>query len=395
MGTRTQRTFYVISTGALIAFGMLVWYRVSLARQVTQTARPLPLVQVTKPAQLEMLRKLVLTADILPIQQADLMAKMAGYLDAIYVDRGDRVHSGQLLAVIRQPELEQQLYQAQANHDLAKVTFERLQELYAKQLIAKQEVDDSRTKFEVAKRTLDLQHTYLNYAQIVAPFDGYVTKRYVDPGAFIPQATGVVSTVNTILTVMDLSQVKVLVNVPERDVGSVHVGDQLSLTLDAYPDRTFPGQVTKFSPALDSGSRTLQVEIDVPNADLALKPGMFARVVLVLERHLQALAVPSETLLVNELGSFIFAIGPTQSDVPTVRRVAVRTGIEDGGQVEILGGLGPNDQVVRTGKELVHDGGGVRVAGSSLTDSAANSDQRERATEATPAAGPPAAGPES
>jgi len=269
--------------------------------------------------------------------------------------------------VIRQPELEHQLHQAQANYDLAKVTYERLQDLHNKELIAKQELDDSRTKFELAKRALDLQHTYLDYAQIIAPFDGYVTKRYVDPGAFIPQATGVVSSVNTLLTIMDLSRVKVLVNVPERDVSSVHVGDQLSLTLDAYPDQTFQGRVTKFSPALDAGSRTLQVEIDIPNADLALKPGMFARVTLVLERRPHALAVPSESLLVNELGSFVFAVGPVQDGVPTVRRVMVRTGLEDGGQVEILGGLGPNDQIVRTGKELVHDGGGVRIASDSVT----------------------------
>ncbi len=369
MQTRTRRTLYVLSTAALVGFGILVWYRLSLARQTSQAPRPLPLVQVVKPVQLEMLRKLVLTADILPIQQADLMAKVAGYLDAIYVDRGDRVRRGQLLAVIRQPELEHQLQQAQANHDLAKVTFERLQELHAKQLIAKQELDDSRTKFEVAKRTLELQRTYLGYARIVAPFDGYVTKRYVDPGAFIPQATGAGSAVTTLLTVMDLSQVKVLVNVPERDVTSVHVGDQLSLTLDAYPDQTVPGRVTKFAPALDSGSRTLQVEIDIANADMALKPGMFARVTLVLDRHPQALAVPSESLLVNELGSFVFAVGPTQEGAPTVRRVTVRTGIEDGGQVEILGGLGANDQIVRTGKELVHDGSRVRIA----TDGAAES----------------------
>jgi multidrug efflux pump subunit AcrA (membrane-fusion protein) len=273
MQTRTRRTLWVLSTAALIGFGILVWYRLSLARQTSQAPRPLPLVQVVKPLQLEMLRKLVLTADILPIQQADLMAKVAGYLEAIYVDRGDRVRSGQLLAVIRQPELEHQLHQAQANHDLAKVTFERLQELHARQLIAKQELDDSRTKFEVAKRTLGLQRTYLSYARIVAPFD------------------------------------------------------------------------------------------------MALKPGMFARVTPVLDRHPQALAVPSESLLVNELGSFVFAVGSTQEGAPTVRRVTVRTGIEDGGQVEILGGLGPSDQIVRTGKELVHDGSRVRIA----TDGAAES----------------------
>src|SRR5262249_18173390 len=162
-----------------------------------------------------------------------------------------------LLATIRQPELEHQLHQAEATYDLAKVTVERLQELYGKQLIAKQELDDSRTKLEVAKRARDLQHTYLNYARIVAPFDAYVTKRYVDPGAFISQATAIGSPVNTILTVMDLSQVKVLVNVPERDVGNIHVGDTLSLSLDAYPDQTFQGRITKFAPALDAASRTL------------------------------------------------------------------------------------------------------------------------------------------
>lgn len=362
MRTRTRRTFSALAAVAVVGFGALVWHRLSSARQSTEGARPLPLVQVTKPAQVDMQRRLLLTADVLPIQQADLMAKMAGYLDAVYVDRGDRVRAGQLLAVIRQPELEQQWRQAQASYDFAKVTYARLQELFDKGLVAKQDLDDARTKSEVAKRTLEVQRTYVQYAKIVAPFDGYVTKRYLDPGAFIPQATGIVSAANTLLTVMDLSQVKVLINVPERDITSVHVGDPVSLTLDAYPDQTFQGQVTKFAPALDPGSRTLQVEIDIRNDDLALKPGMFARVTLVLERHTQALVVPSEALLVNELGSFVYVAGAGQDGAFAVRRVAVRTGIEDVGQVEILVGLGANDQIVRTGKEQVHDGSQVRIA---------------------------------
>ena len=362
MQTRTHRTVYLLAAGAALAFATLVWHRLSLARQTTAGARPLPLVQLTRPALVDMQRKLLLTADILPIQQADLMAKIAGYLDAIYVDRGDRVRSGQLLALIRQPELEQQLQQAQVSYDFAKVTYEREQELYRRELIGKHELDDARTKFEIAKRLLEVQQTYVQYAKIVAPFDGYITKRYVDPGALIPQATGMVSSGNILLTVMDLSQVKVLINVPERDVTSVHIGDHLSLTLDAYPDQTFQGQVTKFAPALDPASRTLQVEIDIPNGDLALKPGMFARVMLVLENRRRTLAVPSEALLVNELGAFVYVVGPLPDGASAVHRVAVRTGIEDNGQVEILVGLGPNDPIVRSGKEQVRDGSLVRTA---------------------------------
>jgi len=362
MSSRPRRTAYAVSALALAGFAALVWHRVSADRNSVERARPLPLVQVTTPTQMDMQRTLLLTADILPIQQADLMAKIAGYLDSIAVDRGDRVHAGQVLAVIHQPELDQQLQQAQANHDFAKITFERFQELYTHSLVPRQDLDDARTKYEVAKRVLEVQRTYVGYAKIVAPFDGYVTKRYVDPGAFIPQASGFVSTVNTILTIMDLSQVKVLINVPERDVTSVHLGDEVSLTLDAYPDRTFRGRVSKFAPALEASSRTLQVEIDVPNADLALKPGMFARVTLVLERHAQSLALPSEALLVNELGTFVYAVSGASDGAPTVRRVQVRTGIEDHGQVEILVGIGASDRIVRTGKELVRDGGAVRIA---------------------------------
>jgi len=362
MATRTRRTVYVLTALAALGFGALVWHRLSLVRQTSEQARPLPLVQVTTPTLVDMERKLLLTADILPIQQADLMAKVAGYLDAICVDRGDRVRAGQLLAVIRQPELEHQLQRAQASHDFAKLTHERLQQLFDRELIAKQELDDAHTKYEVAKRDLELQQTYVQYAKIVAPFDGYVTKRHVDPGALIPQATGLVSAVNTIVTVMDLSQVKVLINIPERDVTSVHLGDPLSLTVDAYPDQSFQGRVSRFAPALDPASRTLQVEIDVPNSDLILKPGMFARVTLVLERRPQALVVPAEALLVNELGSFLYVIAASQDGAPTVRRATVRTGIEDAGQVEILVGLGPRDEIVRAGKELVRDGSRVRVA---------------------------------
>jgi membrane fusion protein (multidrug efflux system) len=119
--------------------------------------------------------------------------------------------------------------------------------------------------------------------------------------------------------------------------------------------------VTKFAPALDPGSRTLQVEIDIPNADLALKPGMFARVTLVLENRRGTLAVPSEALLVNELGAFVYVVAPSPDGSSAVRRVAVRTGIEDNGQVEILVGLGPNDPIVRSGKEQVRDGSPVRA----------------------------------
>src|SRR5713101_8226555 len=113
MRTRTQRSLYAFTVIAILGFAVLVWHRLSMARQTVESARPLPLVQAMKPYQTDLERKLQLTADILPIQQADLMAKVAGYLDAIYVDRGDRVHAGQVLAVINQPELQHQLEQAQ------------------------------------------------------------------------------------------------------------------------------------------------------------------------------------------------------------------------------------------------------------------------------------------
>ena len=210
---RTKR--YAIAALVVVAFIGLLWQRARAGRQTASGARPLPLVQVTTPGVLDLQRRLLLTADILPIQQADLMARVPGYLDAIYVDRGDRVRAGQVLAQLSQPELEHQLQQAQANYGLAKVTFERTQDLFAKELIAKQNLDDARNKYEVAKRTLEVQQTYVEYTRIVAPFDGYVTKRYVDPGALITQGGGAASG-NAIVTVMDLSRVKVLVNVPER-----------------------------------------------------------------------------------------------------------------------------------------------------------------------------------
>ncbi len=362
MSKQSGRTSVAIVVLVVCGLTGFIWHRLHASQEPGSSARPLPLVQVRQPAQVDLERKLQLTADILPIQQADLMAKIAGYLDAIYVDRGDRVRAGQVLAIISQPELTHQLREAEANYEYAKISYERLEELFGKSLVAKQNVDDARNKYDVAKRTLDLQRTYVEYGKIVAPFDGYITKRYVDPGALVPQATGFVSTTSTVVTVMDLSQVKVLVNVPERDVASVRLHDEVSLTVDAYPDQTFHGRVTKFAPALDPGSRTLQVEIDVLNQDLVLKPGMFARVTLVLERRPQALTVPSEALLVNELGSFIYTVDDGRDGVATAQRIAVRTGIEDGGHVEILVGIGPNDHIVAAGKELIRDGTRVRIA---------------------------------
>src|ERR1700687_3186852 len=141
MRSATQRGLYVLAAAVILGFGALVWHRLSIGRADTSQTRPLPLVEVIKPFQVDMERKLQLTANILPIQQADLMAKVAGYLDAIYVDRGDHVRAGQVLAVIRQPELEHQLRRAKASYDLTKVTYRRLHDLFGKQLIAEQEMD--------------------------------------------------------------------------------------------------------------------------------------------------------------------------------------------------------------------------------------------------------------
>ena len=285
---------------------------------------------------------LSIAGQFIPYQNVELHAKVAGYIRKIYVDIGDHVHQGQVLAVLEIPELVAQVDEAQAAVHHAEEEILRSQSdvsraeadhvaLHANAarlvdtdkvrpgLIAQQELDDATAKdraseaqVNAAKSALAAAHQQLevakankqhfsalsDYATITAPYDGVVTWRYADTGALVQAGTSNTSG----LPVVTLAQVNVLrlrIPVPESLAAGIRIGQAADVTVQATGEH-FTGKVTRFTDALDPSTRTMQVEIDVPNDKYKLQPGMYANVILEVQNHPDALTVPVQAVQRHE-----------------------------------------------------------------------------------------------
>jgi len=301
-----------------------------------------------------------LPGEIKPYQQATLYAKVGGYLKTISVDKGEQVKEGALLAEIEVPELLAERARYRAEVEVAAIDYKRLNESQQKapDLVIPQTVDDARGKLDIAKANLEGTETLLNYARIVAPFSGMITRRMVDPGAFIPAATSGSTAQNAaIVTLTDFNQVRLQVAVPEVEASLIATDQPVELTVDGLPGRSFEGKVTRFAYALDEASKTMLVEIELPNPKLELRPGMYAIVKIGIERKEDALLIPVDALVTEKAGASVFLLAENKA-----KKTRVQTGFNDGTQVEIASGLQPNQQVILVGKRTLSDGQPVKVS---------------------------------
>jgi multidrug efflux pump subunit AcrA (membrane-fusion protein) len=341
-----------------------------------------------------------------------IYSKVQGWVEKINVREGDRVKVGQVLATLDSREAEatvaqskasleaatarlkqvkatseeiiqSQMQQAKANLDLAEEDLKRSRELSQKDFISRQQMDEARTKHSVAKANYDLalnnvrQKTWendialaeaqvqqakatldLNRAQlanliILAPMNGKITKRYVDPGIMVKDTT-------PILAMMDLDEVKMMVNVIEKEFVRLQKGKEVKVTVTAFPNRTFQGRIAIITPALDLQSRTAEIQISIPNPGYILNPGMFGRVEALLRSDPNATLIPIQALITEEDKDYVYAL----KDGKAYRR-PVQKGISKDTVVEIIRGLSPGEQVVTAGQEFLRDGIPVRLAAKS------------------------------
>ena len=321
---------------------------------------PTPLaVQLARPSRGPITRYVTLPGDIKPYQQATLYAKVAGYLKNITVDKGDQVKAGALLAEIEVPELLAERAKNRAEVQVAEINYKRLSESQKKvpDLVVPQTVDEARAKLDIAKANLEHTETLLNYAKIYAPFAGVVTRRMVDPGAFIPAATsGSAAQQAALLTLSDFNRVRLQVAVPEAEASRVAVNQPVKFTVEALPGRTFEATVTRFSYALEEASKTMLAEVEVPNPNLELRPGMYASVKVGIESRADALLVPTDALVQEKAGAFVFTVADNKA-----KKTPVKAGFNDGQQAEIVSGLQPDQPVILVGKQTLTDGQPVKV----------------------------------
>jgi RND family efflux transporter MFP subunit len=318
-------------------------------------------VQTIRPVRRDVTRTLTLPGNIAPWYQATLYAKVPGYLKEMKVDKGDEVKKGQLLAVLDAPEVEEQFRQAQADYKIKSLTHQRLLKVWKENpdVIAKQDLDVAGATAEGAKHLMENRRTLYEYTKVEAPFNGTITARFADPGTMIQSGAGSATQAAPLYTLMDLDQIRVYVSVPQEAAHLAKPGVPATLTLKELPDQTLHGVITRTTEALDPATRTLLVEIDLPNDQRLLQPGMFVSVALELERHPQALSVPPSAIAQ--------ASGTTQSRIFVVKNgiakaMTVKTGIDDGMGIEVKEGLSDEDEVVVVGKTALKDGALVRTS---------------------------------
>jgi multidrug efflux pump subunit AcrA (membrane-fusion protein) len=402
----------------LVVIGALALYRGWGATQKKSGKRSFQTeiaVQISPVIRKHLTYSLNATGDITPMMQVDLFPKVSGYLERIDVNLGDSVRQGQVIAQIdrsdflqkvkeidakvaqakanlseleagsRPEELrqaEEAVRQAQSRFDNAKLHRERVEALFKRQVISKREADLAEMDYTVAEAQLAASQQNLKLVRegarqevkeasrgklkemeallaqeqirlqntlVVAPFQGEIIRKCVDAGALVSSSTPIVSLVHTMT-------LKIVANVLERDIPLLKPGMKAKIQAEAYPGKVFEGKVARVNTGLELATRTLQAEIEIPNSSRLLKPGMFARIEVVLLEKPEVLAIPSNAVIEEQGERFVYVVQGNKAV-----RTPILTGIEQDRFVEVKEGLKEGDQVVTRGQEAIRENTTLRV----------------------------------
>ncbi|MCC6139577.1 MAG: efflux RND transporter periplasmic adaptor subunit [Nitrospira sp.] len=385
MRSLKQHPFVILGVIIFFAVTALVVFRLSSGAKTDGKKARIITVGIATPLKQDLPIRLAYTADIIPNQVVSLFSRVNGYIAKIHVDKGDQVKAGQLLVEIDHTDYQHAVNQAKANLAAAKakvtqqqaavrnatLMLDRMQALIKDQFVSQQDLDNAQVNFDGAAAALEsLQaqvkqmevalaqaETNLAYSYIRAPFAGYVAERNLDPGANVTSATASTSTNSRgILSLHEIDKVRILIEVVEKDIPLVHIGQTAEVRAEAYPDRVFDGTVTRIVQALNRATRTMTVEIDLPNKDRALKGGMFARVEALVGTHRQAVQIPIDAVSRLEDLQYVYIVRDG-----IAKRVNVDIGAREENRVEVTKGLAGDEQVIVSGKDLVHDGTSVQT----------------------------------
>jgi len=302
--------------------------------------------------------------------EAPIFAQTTGYLKKWYSDIGAKVKAGDVLAEIDTPQVDQQYNQARAQlkvaeaaRDLAQVTLKRDQDLYNRRVIAAQDFDTAADTYRQSQATVNVDQASVNALQALedfkivrAPFDGIVTERDTDIGAYVPSGSGV-----QLFRMAQTSPLRVYINVPQTFARFVKERTQADLWLNELPDRKFPAHVTNTAGAIDPTSRTLLTELEVPNETGELLPGAYAQINLKLEGDTGFVTVPSNVLLFRSEGTAVGIVHPDGK--VEIRKVTINRDLGD--KLQISQGLSESDQVILNPSDGLIDGMNAKIAAAS------------------------------
>jgi RND family efflux transporter MFP subunit len=397
----------------LFAAGLLprlaLWRRLDTEAQSVRDA--LPRVQTTQPQRAPAVVDVPLPGTTEPILTTGIYARTNGYLKTRYVDVGDHVTTGQLLADIAAPEVDQELRQAQATLGEMQANVVKLQadlglarstqRRYVTAgvgSVSQQQIDVQTSSVTVAEKAVDAGQATVNanqanvdrllelqgFEKVLAPFDGVITQRHVDFGSLI--SAGSTQGTTELFTLSQLDPLRIFVYVPQEYSADVQVGQEADVTVRQLPQRVFRGSVSRTAGALDPTSRTLLTEVLVPNRDNALFSGAYVTIRFKLQRSDPPLMIPASALLVGAQGVRVAVVEPDG----TLHYQAIQIGRDYGAQIEVLQGLTPSDVIASSLPGGVVDGTRVQVVESSARaqpTAAAQTPSTPGGDAATPAAG--------
>jgi len=360
----------VVALAGVLTAGTLPRWRQqrSVTAAATATASALPRVTVVVAKPMSSNAERVLPGNALPLLEASIFARTTGYLKTRLVDIGDRVTEGQLLAEITAPDVDAQLAQAkanlaqseanlpltEANNELAKITlardvkagpgmataWEQIDQDKAQVKVTAAQIETARANTQVYKAAVERYTVLQGFQKITAPFPGVITARNVDPGDLLSADSPNAS--KELFHIMRTDVLRVFVNVPQVFATGIKVGQDASVYLRDLPSKQFPGKVTRTTDALEPNTRTLLTEVDVPNPDNELRPGMYLQVNFIFDRSAMPVMIPAAALA-TRTGT------PRVAVLDAQRRVQYRTvqlGRDFGAEIAVISGLAAGETIV-------------------------------------------------
>jgi RND family efflux transporter MFP subunit len=300
-------------------------------------------------------KDLILPGTFQAFKETTIYARANGYVKDWRVDIGDNVKEGQVLAEIETPELDQQVAQAKASNDIAKITADRWRDLVEKKVVSKQEYDQNEKAYEGARANYEQLQKLRGFQQIVAPFDGKISARSVDFGTLVTAGSG--STGTPLFGIVQSDPLRVYVFAPQENAPSIYQGLAAKIVLQEFPGDEFDGTVTRTAGALDPRSRTMQVEVQVPNHDGKLFAGMYGQVKFLLVDQNAPIVVPANAFLFRKEGAQVATI----ENKDHIHWQNIRVGRDFGDRIEVLDGLKENTKVVTNPTDDLRQGIQVEV----------------------------------
>ena len=297
--------------------------------------------------------RLALPGTLLGINEAQIYARVNGYVQKWFKDIGESVNKGDTLAILDIPEINKQVEEATANFQLAKTAYERWKRLRAEDAVSQQELDEKTALFKQTEAVLKRLRDQQSFGTIVAPFDGTITRRNVNMGDLVN--SGNVGTPQSLFTLAHTDKLHVYVYVPQDRASLVRVGDEVDIYLANAPEKAVKGRIARTAGAIDTNSRTMQVDVEVPNAEKALMPGSYVEVALKIAPG-NNLISPTSTLIFGSGGPYVARVVDGK-----IEKRKVSIGIDYGMQVEVKSGVSADDSLIVNPLDSITDGQPVVV----------------------------------